>query len=421
MSGRSRLLWSLLSIILPSLIILSCSEKEDPFVCKDTLGCVVIPAGQPIRIGVLQALSGKVEPLGRAQLHGLELALDDISNQILGHPIELKIVDTGCTAEGGANAILKIIADPEIAAIFGTTCSGAAATAAKAMSESGLTMISGNNSAPFLTSIGGKPAPNWQPGYFRTANNEENAGRAVAEYAYYELKAKNAATVHDNDIYTKGLTDGFKKAFEELGGTIVLETSINKGDMEMQPVLEAVGTAKPDVLFFPLFQPEGNNILKQSRTLSSFEKIHMISDGALIEDTFLKDVGEAARGMIFVGPKSPSLTNVEKMAVLYEAKYKKPPGVRYYMSGYDAAGLLFQAIEKVAIRDKNGGLYFGRNKLREILYKTQAYKGVTGNLSCDQFGDCGPAAFNVLRLDDPSAGLKGLEENVVYSYSAESM
>jgi branched-chain amino acid transport system substrate-binding protein len=420
MCKQNLLIW-LISIIFitSSFLFSSCSQEDPSFSCKDSLGCIDLEADAPLRIGVLQALSGKVEPLGRAQLHGLELALDAKSHVIHGRSVELKIVDTGCTPEGGANAILKIIADPSIVAVFGTTCSGAAATAAKAMSESGLTMISGNNSAPFLTSIAGKSAPNWQPGYFRTANNEENAGKVVARYAYFDLKARRAATLHDNDIYTKGLTEGFKKAFLELGGEIVFETSINKGDKEMRPVLEAVGAASPDVLFFPLFQPEGNRILMQSKNISSFQNVHMISAGALIEETFLRDVGEAAKGMIFVAPKSPPLTNVKRMSVLYEAKYKKPPGVSYYMSGYDAAGLLIQAIEKAAVYDKKGGLHIGRKKLRDTLYATRAYKGVTGNLSCDQFGDCGPSAFNVLRLDDPAKGLEGLEANVVYSNGPE--
>lgn len=412
-------LWFVSGILFSLFFLSSCTESEQPFVCGDPLGCVVIHDGEPIRLGVLQALSGKVEPLGRAQLHGLELALDARGNQILGHSVELKVVDTGCTAEGGANAVLKILADPTIVAVYGTTCSAAAATAAKAMSESGLTMISGNNSAPFLTSIAGKPAPNWQPGYFRTSTNDENAGKAVAEYAYHELSARKAATINDNDIYTEGLTDGFEKAFTELGGEIVLQTSINKGDKVMTPVLVAVSVAAPDVLFFPLFQPEGNRILKQSKSIDAFQKIHMISDGALIEETFLDDVGDAAKGMIFVGPKLPPKAHVEQMAVIYEAKYKKAPGVRYYMGGYDAAGLLIQAIEKAAVRDRKGKVHIGRMKLRQALYSIQAYKGVTGNLSCDQFGDCGPAAFNVLRLDDPAGGLKGLESNVVYSYVPE--
>jgi branched-chain amino acid transport system substrate-binding protein len=370
-------------------------------------------------MGVLQALSGDVAPLGLAQIRGLELALDKRNGMILDHPVALQTEDTGCTAEGGANAALKIIADPDTVAIFGTTCSGAAATAAKAMSDAGLTMISGNNSAPFLTSIAGKSAPSWQPGYFRTAANEENAGKAAAEYAYLQLGLRSAATINDNDIYTRGLTEGFKKAFIELGGKIVLNTSINKGDTQMLPVLTAVINSKADLLFFPLFQPEGNHILLQARSLPQLKQTLLISDGALIEQTFLDAVGEAGKGMCFVGPIHPNSPAVDLLAAVYTEKYKEEPTVSYYLTAYDAADLLFHAIEQASVQDEDGTLRIGRQKLRDTLYATQTFKGVSAILACDQFGDCARPSFHVLRLENPSMGVKGLEENVVFTGSPE--
>ena len=407
--------FSLVAAFCISTMLSSCSTPEPAIECTDAIGCVDVAPGAPLKIGVLQALSGDVAPLGQAQVRGLELALDKRNGMLLGHPVALQIEDTGCTAEGGANAALKIIADPDTVAIFGSTCSGAAATAAKAMSDAGLTMISGNNSAPFLTSIGGKPAPSWQEGYFRTAGNEENAGKAAAGYAYQQLGLRKAATINDNDIYTKGLTEGFKKAFIEFGGEIVLDTSINKGDTQMLPVLTAVINSKADLLFFPLFQPEGNHILLQARSLPELKQTLLISDGALIEQTFIDAVGEDGKGMCFVGPTRPSGPAVDLLAAVYTEKYKEEPSVSYYLTAYDAANLLFYAIEKAATREQDGSLRIGRKKLRDTLYATQTFKGLTTTLACDQFGDCARPSFHVLRLDNPSMGLKGLEANVVFT------
>ena len=145
-------------------VFFSCGGQAPFFECTDTLGCVHVEPGDPLKIGVLQALSGKVAPLGMEQIRGIELAIDQKNGQVLGHSFFLQKEDTGCTSEGGANAVLKILADPQTIAIFGTTCFGAARTADHAMSEAGLVMISGSNSAPFLTSIGGKAAPDWHWG-----------------------------------------------------------------------------------------------------------------------------------------------------------------------------------------------------------------------------------------------------------------
>lgn len=403
---------TVLLVVIVSVISCQWSEKSK-FTCTDPLGCVTVKRDEPVYLGVLQALGGGVAALGRAQIRGLELALDKRQNMIAGHPIHLQIEDTGCTAEGGANAALKIIAEPQTVAIFGTTCSGAAATASSAMSAAGLTMVSGNNSAPFLTSINGKPGPNWHPGYFRTASNEENAGRVAAQYSIEELGVDKAATIDDGDIYTRGLTDSFRQGFESLGGSVVLHTSITKGDLEMEPVLKAVIESGASLLFFPLFQPEGNNILRQARSLDALKNTILMSDGALIQETFLKDVGVLATGMYFIGPAKPVGAAVDELAARYLEKYKEVPAVSYYLSGYDAADVLLHGIEKTAIQGQDGELFFGRQALRDTLYGLSSYRGVTGTLSCNRFGDCAESSFSVLRMDDPVLGLAGLEANIL--------
>jgi branched-chain amino acid transport system substrate-binding protein len=357
-----------------------------------------------------------VAPLGTEQIRGIELAIERRGGLLLGHPIQLHTKDTGCTAEGGANAALKIIADPQMVAILGTTCSGAAATASKAMSDAGLAMISGNNSAPFLTAAAGKRAPHWQPGYFRTAPNEENAGAAAALYAFKKLGLSRAATINDGDLYTTGLTDGFINTFRQLGGQIVLSTSVHKGDTQMRPVLEAAINAKADLLFFPLFQPEGNRILLQAKKTPGLENITLMSDGALIESSFIKNVGAAARGMYFVGPARPAGPAVDKLAAAYKAKYGMEPATSYYVSAHDAAELLLTTLEKGAARASDGTLRIGRQALRQALYQTSGFEGAGGELTCNAHGDCAEAIFTVLRLDDPDAGVEGLQANIMFTH-----
>ncbi len=404
-------------LLLTAVLTCACSQKTPSFKCTDPIGCVTVSPGQPIEIGVLQSLSGGVAPLGIEQVRGIQLAMDACHSTLLGHPIRLQTEDTGCTREGGANAALRIIADPQMVAILGTTCSSAAAAVSKAMSDAGLAMVSGNNSAPFLTSIGGKQAPDWHPGYFRTACNEETSGKAAAIYAFETLGVRKAATIDDGDIYTQGLTEGFAQAFRKLGGQIVLDATVNKGQVQMHPVLTAVLQSKARLLFFPLFQPEGDRVLLQARKLPGFKDIVLMSDGALIESSFIEAVKNQAKGMYFVGPAAPSGQSAANLTREYDARFRVAPTTSYYLYAYDSAMLLFQAIRKAAVRDAKGGLHIGRQALRNALYATRGFAGVTGPLTCDKFGDCARPVFNVLRLDDPRAGLSGLLSNVVFTYS----
>jgi branched-chain amino acid transport system substrate-binding protein len=359
-----------------------------------------------------------VAPLGQEQIRGIKLAIEKHESHLLNHPITLQIEDTGCTAEGGANAALKLIADPQTVAILGTTCSGAAATAAHAMSDAGLTMISGNNSAPFLTAIENQQAPDWHMGYFRTSFNEETSGKTAALYAFHKLGIRKVATINDGDIYTRGLTDGFEKVFVSLGGQIVLSTGIHKGDKEMRPILMAVLNAKAELLFFPLFQPEGNYLIVEAKKTAGFENIVLMSDGALIESSFIEDVQSAGQGMYFVGPAVPKGPAVDALAEAYLAMFKIQPSTGYYLYAYDATNLLLTTLAKVSTQEPDGTLHISRSALRNAMYATKQWQGVTGALTCDQFGDCAEPVFNVLRLDDFKDGINGLLANVLFTFNS---
>jgi len=244
------------------------------------------------------------------------------------------------------------------------------------------------------------------------------SGKAAAHYAYEKLGIRKAATINDGDIYTRGLTEGFEDAFRQLGGEVVLSTAVDKGDEQMQPVLTAVLHAGAQLMFFPLFQPEGSRILLQAKALGGFEQVVLMSDGALIEKSFLDGVGDKGKGMYFVGPAKPAGPAVDALAAQYVATFQTSPATSYYQSAYDSVNLLFAAIEQVAVKEADGSLHIGRQALRDAMIQTRLFDGVTGKLSCDEFGDCARPVFNVLRLDDPAAGVEGLQANVLFTYDA---
>jgi branched-chain amino acid transport system substrate-binding protein len=387
--------------------------------CTDAIGCVSIAPGEPIQLGVLQALSGGVAPSGIEQSRSIELAIARRGNQLLGHPIEVQIEDSRCSPEGGVNAALNVVTRPQIVAVLGTTCSGSAKTALLLLSEAGLVMISGSNSAPSLTAIDGAQGAHWQPGYLRTRHNDIPLGWAAATYAFQELGLTRAATINDGDIYTEELTDVFKQAFVELGGEIVLDAAINKGDVDMRPVLTAIAASQAEILFFPVFQPEGDFIVRQSKEVSGLENIFLVTADALLLDNFIEAVGPNGAGIYFVGPAMPEGPANNALVSEFKSRYGEPPSTTTYANAYDATNLLLNAIETVAVQGHEGTLHIGRQALRDALYATSGLAGVTGTLTCDEFGDCGAARFSVVRLDDPSDGIEGLRTNVIRTYNPD--
>jgi branched-chain amino acid transport system substrate-binding protein len=407
---------SVVRLFFIALLLAGCRPTAAPFECADPIGCVTIASDEPIRVGVLQALSGDQEPFGLSGLRSIEIAINDRGNRFFGHTIELQIADSLCTKEGGATATAKLVADPQIVGILGPSCSGAAETAIKVVSEAGWVLVSGSSTAPSLTSVGGQASPHWQPGFLRTAQNDALSGRAAATFAFEVLGARRAATLDDGDPYTRGLTDTFQQVFTELGGEVVLSVAVNKGDTNMGPVLTAVAGSGAELLFLPVFRPEGDYLVRQAREMETLGGVTLLTAESLYLDTFLEAVGEAGLGLYMVIPARPEGSAHDAFVSRYQTKYGEEPATPYCAHNYDAATLLFNALERVAVRDQDGTMHIGRQALRDALYTTSDYQGLTGSLTCDKYGDCGVARFQVVRLDDPAAGLAGLAANVVYTY-----
>jgi branched-chain amino acid transport system substrate-binding protein len=73
----------------------------------------------------------------------------------------------------------------------------------------------------------------------------------------------------------------------------------------------------------------------------------------------------------------------------YEAKFGSVPVSIFHAHAYDALNMVAACIEKVAVGDKEGGdLLIGRQALRDCMYSTKDFKGLTGNLTCTPTGDC---------------------------------
>jgi ABC-type branched-subunit amino acid transport system substrate-binding protein len=283
MFKRSNALLALLITI--GMVLAACAPAAPAFECTDALGCVDIAPGDPIHFAYALSVSGATAPLGEDARGGVEIAIDDKGGELLSHPIELTGEDTLCNAEGGQAAGTKLAADKTIVAIIGTTCSSEARSAMPLISEAGMTMISPSNTNPDLTN---PDHPDHHPGYLRTAHNDLFQGRIAAEFAYNELGFTTAATIHDGSPYAQSLQEVFADVFQELGGTITAQEAVNVGDTDMKPVLTSIATGSPQIIYFPIFEPEGDLVAQQAKEVSGLESTALMGADGLFADSSLK-------------------------------------------------------------------------------------------------------------------------------------
>lgn len=366
--------------------------------CSDPLGCVEVAAGDPIKIGYALVTSGPNSSLGTDMLRGIEIAVDDLGGELMGHAIEIVGEDTGCTPEGGQAAAAKLASDTSLFAIVGTTCSSEARVGAPIISEAGLSMISPSNTAPDLT----EPEKR-SPGYFRTAHNDKVQGRVAAEFIFNNLGLTKAATIHDGSVYAQGLVNTFTANFTALGGEIVSEQAVNVNDTDMRPVLTTVASAAPEAVYYPVFIAEGGFITAQAQEVPGMENVVLMGADGLFSPDFVNAAGEAALGMY---PSSPDFSAFgdaySDFLAKHDAKYGEAPLSTYHAHSYDATMLIVEAVKQVAIQDGET-LLIPRQALRDALAATKDYQGLTGNLTCDENGDCADPSIAVYEITDINA------------------
>ncbi|MGH2547433.1 MAG: branched-chain amino acid ABC transporter substrate-binding protein, partial [Actinomycetota bacterium] len=371
-----------------------------PAGCPDTeFGCVMVGPGEAIRIGSILTISGETASLGLDSQHGIELALDyrdgtfdGTPGQVAGHDVEFQHEDGGCHAEGGAAAAGRLASGPTIAAVMGTSCSSEALGAADAiLSDEGIILISPSNTSPALTD----PATR-QPFYFRTAYNDELQGAAAAQFAAEELGATTAATIHDGSPYADGLQQVFCDVFSgQYGGECTAQEAVRIGSRDFAPLLTSIAADAPDVLFYPIFLPEGGLITAQARQNPGLADTALVGADGLLTPGFIDSAGEENAEGVYLSGSRPEVSGSfyeEQLLPAYVDRFGEEPTAAFHAHAFDAANMVFDAIDAVAIETEAGGLLIPRTELRDVLGQISGFQGITGNITCDENGDCQPTA-----------------------------
>jgi branched-chain amino acid transport system substrate-binding protein len=369
----------------------------------DDIGVLVIPKGAPIKIGGYWVLSGPDSALGIDQKRGVELAIEDQGRALLDHPLKLIADDSGCTAEGGQTAATKLAAHPELVAVVGPSCSSEATPGAPILWKASIISVCTSCTAPSLTAPDRKPD---YAGLLRTVYSDSDQGRHDAKYAYDVLKAKSVVTIHDGSPYAEQLTSVMGKHFVQLGGKVLSEEAVAPTEVDMHPVLTRIATEHPDVLYFPVFVAAGAQILRQAKTTPGLEKTTLLGFSQMTAD-FIEAARDAVVGFSFTYPDVSADAQGKgypAFAEKYTGAYGEGPISGFHANAYDAATLVFMAIQKVAAKDSKDNLYIGRKALRDAAFAVK-FDGIGGPIDCDPYGECAqfkPAVYQFTNADPKS-------------------
>jgi branched-chain amino acid transport system substrate-binding protein len=361
----------------------------------DPLGVVTIPPGEPIVIAGWGVNTGPNASLGTDWMNSMNVKADELGGEFLGHPLEFIFEDAGCSPETGATAAQALAANSQLVGLIGTACSGETAGGIAAVTNAGLTTISPSATRADLTA---EDRPADYAGFLRTAHNDLDMGAYAAQYIFNDLGLTKAATIHDGSPYAQGLVEVFETDFPALGGEIVASEAIQVGQTDMRPVLTSIAAAAPEVIFFPIYTGEAGYLVAQSAEVAGLENTVLVGADGMFSPDFIKGAGPAAVDMYLL---SAAVAGDEYQAFLakYEEVNGTPPPQAYHAHGYDAINILLQKIEQVAVPADDGTLYVPKGALRDAIYATADYDGLSGNITCRPNGDCGAGAIGAFQVN----------------------
>ncbi len=306
--------------------------------------------------------------IGKSVADGVQLAFDEINNQIGSTRVVLISLDNGDVngrwdpQREGENA-QKAVQDPQAVAYVGPLNSGAAKVSLPMTNRSGLLQISPTTTWPGLTKPGyaqGEPGIFYPTGlrtFFRTTPTDEIQSFAAALWAK-ALNFKSFYVLDDGEVYGAGIASLFARAAENAGLTNVGRQTIDKTAQDYSEVLAQVKAANPELVYFGGTVANGaGRLLKQLRGRGITAAF--MGPDAIVDTTLIDEAGPAAEGVYatFVGIPPSQLTSElgRKFYESFKARYGVEPEA-FAQYGYDAGRAVIEAIQQAPVTDRAGVL-----------------------------------------------------------------
>lgn len=322
---------------------------------------------EPVKIGVIQPLTGSVAYDGATTVEGVRLAMEQRLAKGLSKEVELIVEDGECQPSKSVNAAEKLIQRDKVSIILGAFCSSATIAVMSVAEKYGVPLITGVSSKTDLTEKGNK----W---FFRTAETESISANAFAEILVDQLDLKKIAYIGVNDDWGRNSIEEFSANIEAHGGETISKLYFDHGVTDFYTMLTRIRATKPDGVFVAAETQDGSILVKQMSEVGLQSNVFGVGSWATAD--FARLTGDASEGIYAAVPYVYTIDRPENIEFVevYEKKFNKKPG-KYSVAGYNTINVILDAIE----RAEDGS----PDALRLSLEQTD-YNGPNGNFKFDE-------------------------------------
>jgi branched-chain amino acid transport system substrate-binding protein len=346
-------------------------------ICLAFSGC---KEPEPIRIGFVAGISGRVADLGISGCDAVQMAVEECNRNggIRGRRVQLLVKDDQQDPETARLAAADLIRQG-VVAIVGPMTSDMALAAAPLVNESEILAVSPTATTQRLSGR--------DDFFFRVTGTTRDYASRSARFQIESGGIRRIAAIYDigNRSFTEEWLDEFRKVFVSLGGEIVARIAFRaeEGRNFLEIAAEAL-TAGPDGVLIVANSMDSAVLCQQIRKIDSRIQITLADWGAT--ERLLELGGKAVEGVTVVQTFDRENGSVPYRTFrdTYLERYGREPGFPG-VHAYDAVRVVLEALR---LRGEGRGL-------RETVRSQGRFEGLQKPIEFDEFGDVNDAYASI--------------------------
>ena len=330
-------------------------------------------AADPIKIGLVTALSGQSALAGEAITRGAQVAIDEVNAKgglLGGRMLELVRRDDESNPAKGVTAARELIFREKVAAIVGGLDTPVSMAIVPLVNQEKMPFMDPWAAGTAITKNGANP--NY---VFRVSAVDENVDVGMLNYAQKTFKAAKPGLMLINNPWGESNEKGLKAAMAAKG---VMPAGVEKfegNDVDMVPQLTRLKAAGADSIFLVA------NVGPSAQVVKSLDrmgwKVPIVSHWGPAGGRFTELAGPSAKDVHFVqtysffGKQGPVGERVIKTMTAKYPNVKGPADITPAVgvaNAYDAVHLIALAIQKAGSTDGDA--------IRQGFYKIDSYDGL---------------------------------------------
>lgn len=308
-------------------------------------------AKEPIEIAALYNISsGGLASLDGPSLNGVKLKakmINDAGGLLGGRMIKIIAIDTKNDTRETATAAQRAVAIKGLTAGIGQSDTTFALAAGPLFQTAGIPFVTSGATSPDLPAMVGSEM-------FLVPFGDDVQAHAMAEYAYKKLGLRNVAVWTDKAMdYTTGLSKYFTERFKALGGKIAIQDVYMTSDQDFSALVARLqGKSGVDGIFASSGPDTAGIIVKQIREAGI--KLPIMAGDGFDTDLLTSVPGPKLATNIYF--TTHAYVGVETgpakaFRAAYTKEYGHPPENAFAALGFDAMGLVADAIKRAGSAD----------------------------------------------------------------------